>query len=131
MKKTTTLILLLVLLSTLLFAVGCNKTEGEVAITIDKKYDLSDGDTLNDYMDYLENKGKLDYEEEDGMIVEINGVKNSLNSYWMLYTDDPDNSNSAWGTYEYKGKTLYSATLGATALKINKDYVYVWVYETF
>ena len=131
MKKITLSLLALTLAFALLLSVGCTETEGEVFLGIDKKYDVRPGDTLEDYMDWLEEKGKLDYEEEDGMVLEINGIKNSLNSYWMLYTDDPNNSNSAWGTYEYKGKVLYSATYGVEQLKINKDYVYVFVYQTF
>ena len=120
MKKITIVLFVTLWALILTLAVGCVKENpNEVVITIDKGYDLRAGDTLEDYMDYLEDKNKLDYEEEGGMIVELNGVKNSLNSYWMLYTDDPDNSNSAWGEYEYKGKTLGSATLGAESLTLN------------
>ena len=111
--------------------VACTGKEGEVVIKIDKGYDLSKGDTLVDYMEYLDEKERLDYELENGMITEINDLENGLNSYWMLYTDDPNFSNDAWGTYEYKGKTYGSATLGACSLKINKEYTYIWVYQTF
>ena len=111
--------------------VACTGKEGEVVIKIDKGYDLSKGDTLVDYMEYLDEKERLDYELENGMITEINDLENGLNSYWMLYTDDPAFSNDAWGTYEYKGKTYGSATLGACSLKINKEYTYIWVYQTF
>ena len=131
MRKTALLLLVVIMALTVLCFVGCNKNQNEVIITIDKKYDLSNGNTLEDYMEYLEEKGKLEFEEEDGMIIEINGIKNTLNSYWMLYTNDNANSNSAWGTYEYKDQTFGSATLGAESLIINKDYTYVWVYQTF
>ena len=123
------LVVLLVIMNVGLFA--CNKNVDEVVIKVEKNYQMERDDTLEDYMDYLEDKGKLDYEEEDGMIVSINGKKNTLNSYWMIYTDDATYSNSSWGTYEYKGKTLGSATLGAMALPLNKDATYVFVYQTF
>lgn len=131
MKKTIVIAVLLTTILLLVFAIGCNQKEGEVVIKIEKGYDLDKGDFLIDYMEYLKSKGRLDYSLKSGMITEINGLENQLNSYWMLYTNDPNFSNSAWGTYEYKGDKLGSATLGANELKINKDYVYVWVYERF
>ncbi|MBR2479932.1 MAG: hypothetical protein IKB56_01355 [Clostridia bacterium] len=130
--KTLPKILLVVLAVVMVFGLfACNKNADEVVIKVDSAYEMEADDTLEDYMDYLEEKGKLDYEEEDGMIISINGKKNTLNSYWMIYTSDENYSNSQWGTYEYKGKTLGSATLGATALPLNKDATYVLVYQTF
>ena len=49
----------------------------------------------------------------------------------MLYTDDAENSNDAWGTVVYEGKTYASATLGAESLVIAEDCVYIWVYTKF
>ena len=130
--KTLSRILLVVLAVVMVFGLfACNKNADEVVIKVDSAYKMEADDTLEDYMDYLEEKGKLDYEEEDGMIISINGKKNTLNSYWMIYTSDENYSNSQWGTYEFKGKTLGSATLGATALPLNKDATYVLVYQTF
>ena len=130
--KTLPKLLLVVLAVVMVFGLfACNKKADEVVIKVDSAYEMEADDTLEDYMDYLEEKGKLDYEEEDGMIISINGKKNTLNSYWMIYTSDENYSNSQWGTYEYKGKTLGSATLGATALPLNKDATYVLVYQTF
>ena len=130
--KTLSKILLVVLAVVMVFGLfACNKNADEVVIKVDSAYKMEADDTLEDYMDYLEEKGKLDYEEEDGMIISINDKKNTLNSYWMIYTSDENYSNSQWGTYEYKGKTLGSATLGATALPLNKDATYVLVYQTF
>ncbi|MBQ4073005.1 MAG: hypothetical protein IJD50_04755 [Clostridia bacterium] len=128
MVKTFLVVLMLVL------AIGlcaCTRNGDEVVVKVERAYKMESGDTLEDYMDYLEDKGKIEYEEEDGMIVSINGKKNTLNSYWMIYTDDENYSNSAWGTYEYKGKELGSATLGATALPLNEQATYVFVYQTF
>ncbi len=131
MKKTLVLILTVVLIVGLFTIVACDKNEKEVVIQIDKKYELSTGDKLIDYMGYLEERNKLDYDEKNGMIVSINDIENSTNSYWMLYTDDPDNSNGTWGTYEYNGKNYASAKAGASELVISYDYTYIWVYQTF
>ena len=131
MKTLTKTLLAVLVLVMVLGLFACNKNVDEVVIKVDNAYKMEAEDTLEDYMDYLEDKGKLDYEEEDGMIISINGKANTLNSYWMIYTSDENYSNSQWGTYEYKGKTLGSATLGATALPLNKDATYVLVYQTF
>ena len=131
MKTLTKTLLAVLVLVMVLGLFACNKNVDEVVIKVDNAYKMEAEDTLEDYMDYLEDKGKLDYEEEDGMIISINGKANTLNSYWMIYTSDENYSNSQWGTYEFKGKTLGSATLGATALPLNKDATYVLVYQTF
>lgn len=131
MKTLTKTLLAVLVLVMVLGLFACNKNVDEVVIKVDNAYRMEAEDTLEDYMDYLEDKGKLYYEEEDGMIVSINGKANTLNSYWMIYTSDENYSNSQWGTYEFKGKTLGSATLGATALPLNKDATYVLVYQTF
>lgn len=131
MKKFCIVVLALVIILTAFTAVACTANEHEVVIKIEKSYDLSKGDRLIDYMEYLDDKDKLDFDEKGGMIISINDIDNTLNSFWMLYTDDPNNSNKTWGTYEYKNKTYYSATLGATELKINKEYTYIWVYQKF
>ena len=131
MKTLTKTLLAVLVLVMVLGLFACNKNVDEVVIKVDNAYKMEAEDTLEDYMDYLEDKGKLDYEEEDGMIISINGKANTFNSYWMIYTSDENYSNSQWGTYEFKGKTLGSATLGATALPLNKDATYVLVYQTF
>ena len=73
----------------------------------------------------------VDFKVTNGMVTEINGKANTTNSFWMLYTSDTENSNTAWGSYEHEGKTLGSAALGATELVVKNGCVYVWVYETF
>lgn len=111
---------------------ACNKTPDPVAITVS---DSTEGETLYEYMCDLEEKGELSFEYSDSQygayVTAINGVSNTTNSSWMLYTDDAENSNNAWGTYEYEGKTLGSASLGAGSLVVVDGCVYVWVYETF
>ena len=131
MKRMVKTFLVVLMLVVAIGLCACTRNGDEVVVKVERAYKMESGDTLEDYMDYLEDKGKIEYEEEDGMIVSINGKKNTFNSYWMIYTDDENYSNSAWGTYEYKGKVLGSATLGATALPLNEKATYVFVYQTF
>lgn len=99
-----------------------------VAITVTES---TSGETLLEYMNDEQSNGKLTFEIAEGMVTEINGVANTTNSYWMLYTDDEANANTAWGTYDYNGKTLGSAKYGADSLVVVDGCVYVWVYTTF
>ena len=87
--------------------------------------------TLVEYMQTLQEDGKLSYTVEDGMVVSINGKANEANSYWMLYTTDDEFSNEAWGTIEYEEITYKSASLGAEELVVKEGETYVWVYTTF
>lgn len=129
MKKRLLLVLLcIVAVFGFCFAAGCNKDVEPVAITVSGS---TEGETLFEYMSDLKDKGELSFSFDDGMITQLNGVSNTSNSYWMLYTDDDENSNTAWGTYEYEGKTLGSSALGADSLVVVDGCVYVWVYETF
>lgn len=108
---------------------ACNTNSPEpVAIYVTQP---DEGEKLIDYMNDEQSNGKLTFEVASGMVTKINGVANTTNSYWMLYTDDANNSNSTWGTYEYDGKTLASAALGAEALVVVDGCLYVWVYTTF
>ena len=87
---------------------ACNDKESvkvdnnSVIITAtDSSFDF-DNKTLKEYMDYLQNNRKLTYSIDNGMVTAINGKSNTTNSYWMLYTNDEENSNEAWGTLEYE-----------------------------
>ncbi len=86
--------------------------------------------TLLDVMEELQAEGSLTLTIENGMITGLNGVKNSViaKSYWMLYTTDEENSNTAWGTYTYEGQVLASSTYGAEELLAKENELYVWVY---
>lgn len=136
MKKLTKLLaLFLVLLSIFAFTACQDKdenTDTDVVITVSAdNYDVQ-GKTLKDYMDCLVADGKLQYVISDGMITSLNGeVANGVNAYWMLYTDDAENSNSTWGTYEKDGKTYASAALGATDLPIKDGCTYVFTLQSF
>lgn len=113
-----------------------DSTENEkVIVSEDKKtviikVDSDKGESLEEYMKSLASEG-LTFEIKDGMVTSINGVANTATSYWMLYTDDAEQSNDEWGTYDYNGKKHGSATVGAKELKIKKGCVYIWTYQTF
>ena len=59
------------------------------------------------------------------------GTKQTPSSYWMLYTNDQENANEQWGTCEYEGEVLGSATLGAGELAVKAGCVYLWSFESF
>ncbi|MGN0823589.1 MAG: hypothetical protein ACI4MB_00815 [Candidatus Coproplasma sp.] len=112
---------------------ACNKNavdanDERVAITV---VNATENESLLDYMQTLQGDGKLTYTIDNGMVTSINGINQTTNTYWMLYTSDTDNANDAWGTCEYNGQTLGSATLGAERLKVKEGCVYVWVFTKF
>ena len=141
MKKLTKLFAFMLVLVSIMTMFACQNpttdngdrepSDADVIMTISAaEFDL-EGKTLKDYMDHLVGNGELTYVIADGMITEINGTKNGLNSYWMLYTDDAENSNTAWGTYEVGGKTYASAALGAAELTLKDGCTYIFTYQTF
>ena len=90
-----------------------------------------DGMTLLAVMEELQEEGELSFTVSDGMITELNGTKQTPSSYWMLYTNDQENANEQWGTCEYEGEVLGSATLGAGELAVKAGCVYLWSFESF
>ncbi len=134
-RKISSILIGLLLAVTALFYVSCK--DGEVKpVAIDlTNATVEEGATLLDVMEDLKEEKALTFEVVNGMVTSINGTANSptYNPCWMLYTsdDDPAISNSAWGTYEYKGQTLASAALGADSLPVKSGEIYVWVYVTF
>lgn len=107
---------------------GCNKTVEPVAITVSQ---ATEGETLLQYMEGLQEKSELTFTIEGGMVTSINGTVQTTNTYWMLYTSDAENANTAWGTYEYDNQTLGSAIYGAEDLTVKNGCVYVWVFTKF
>ena len=137
MKKLLTLTLSLLAVVACFLISGCDKSpitadENTVFITAtDKSFDFTDKTVLN-FMEYLKDKGEFDFEiSDDGMVTSINGKANTNNSYWMLYTDDDENANEQWGTFEHEGKIYGSATAGVKTLKIKENCLYIWAYQTF
>ena len=116
LMKFTGLLLAFIVLVTSLTA--CTKPDGDggknenvVAITVTN---VADNVTLEAYM----NDSDVNFKVSNGMVTEINGKANTTNSFWMLYTSDAENSNTAWGSYEHEGVTLGSAAVGAIELVV-------------
>lgn len=129
--------LMLVLFSVVVCFSACKNVDGypakdgdTVILTVTQEYD---GVTfLADYMEHLRGSEELSsYVIKDGMVVVINGLRATGNVYWMLYTDDAEYSNEAWGTVEVDGVTYYSATLGAEELPVKVGCTYVWYAQAF
>ncbi len=140
MKKLTKLFAFMLVLVSMMTMFACQNptdngdkepSDADVIMTVSATEFNIEGKTLKDYMDYLVDKGELTYTIADGMITTINGTKNGLNSYWMLYTDDTENSNNAWGTYEVNGKTYASASVGVNLLALKDGCTYIFTYQTF
>lgn len=134
MKKFKVLLLALIAAFALCLIAACNKNDGAVdpvVITANDESFIYENKTLLDYMNYLKSKDELSFTVDDGMVTSINGKSNTTNSYWMLYTSDTENANNAWGTFNYDGEIYGSATLGAGALTVKENCVYVWAYQTF
>ena len=104
--------------------------ENTVVIEVPEDYD-AEGKTLYDYMTELAGSGGLTFTIEDGMVTEINGRANTMNSYWMVYTSDEAHANAECGVMEYEGKEYGSATLGAESLPLAAGGTYIWAYQTF
>ena len=118
-----------VLLLSLFCLVGCNENVDPVVITISQT--VSENTTLLEVMQEQKSAGELDFQMENGMVVQIGTTKNTTNSFWMLYTTDAENANAQWGTFEWNGEMLGSAILGAETLVVKQGETYVWVYQSF
>ena len=112
---------------------GEETTVSPVVITIDSDFAVTDDTTLIDYMNYLKSQNELNFTITNGMVDSFNGVKNTgdFSKCWMLYTDDADYSNQAWGSINIDGVTYNSAVLGANDLPITQGKTYIWVYQSF
>ena len=141
MKKIFSAILALIISIVMFSLLGCGEnnlvikeTDTYIVITAsNEQMQIYSDTTLVDYMNSLKEDGELSFEIKNGMVNSVNGIENPLDysSCWMLYTSDTENSNSVWGTIEYKGNTYGSAVLGAESLIIKDGYLYIWVYQTF
>ena len=141
-RKFLVLSLVLVLLVLCLCACGAKEkepmvlTESENFIVIKPTNDLS-GTPLIDVMKNAKSSGQFDFTYEDtqygAMIKTINGVGDPTDNTkaWMLYTSDTEHANTAWGQVEYQSNVYGSATLGASALNVIENGIYIWVYQSF
>ncbi len=140
-KRITCAILFLSVIFCSFILSSCNKKDSFVlkdsntCIAISVNEDLLDGKSdmpLIDYMTKLKENGELDFTIENGMVVSINGIKNTANfsKCWMLYTSDSEYSNPSWGTVMYNENEYGSAMLGADLLVVKPDNLYIWVYNS-
>lgn len=102
--------------------------------------EVTEGDTsksLYDALTVFQEEEKLTFsgsESEYGYyITSVNGVAAAGDSYWAVYTtlgtlDGTSYSDAQWGTYEYDGKTLASASYGVSGLPLveGEYYALVW-----
>lgn len=111
---------------------GCHTSSvtADVDVVIQASAEHS-GKTLLAVMEELQEAGELSFTVSDGMIVELNGTKQTASSYWMLYTSDEESANEQWGTFEYEGEVLGSAVSGAGELAVKEGCLYIWAFESF
>ena len=131
-RKFGSLVSLVLAALALLALAGCHTSSvtADVDVVIRATAE-QDGMTLLAVMEELQEEGELSFTVSDGMITELNGTKQTPSSYWMLYTSDRENANEQWGTCEYEGEVLGSATLGAGELAVKAGCVYLWSFESF
>ena len=79
-----------------------------------------DGMTLLAVMEELQTAGELSFTVSDGMVVELNGTKQTPSSYWMPYTSDEESGKEQWGTFEYEGEVLGPAGSGAETPRVKE-----------
>lgn len=142
-SKIATIILAVILCFSAFVFVGCsqpnqtsengtiaNENNELLVIVIPNDFEHSADYKLSDYMESEKQKGNLVFEVSNGFVSSINGISNNTfaNKYWMLYTSDENYSNSAWGVYEYDGKSYSSSTIGIEQ-PIKNGETYIWVYS--
>ena len=135
-KKVVSLVSLIsavLALFSLVALAGCFKspvTADENTVVIQASAEHN-GKTLLAVMEELQAAGELSFTVSDGMVVELNGTKQTASSYWMLYTSDEESANEQWGTFEYEGEVLGSAVSGAGELIVKEGCLYIWAFENF
>lgn len=136
-KKLSIASLLLVIILALCALSACSEKQAEPVVmnTAGTEYVITEESTLKGYMDYLVDKGELEYTYSEGtfgaFIESVNGVANTTKSYWMIYTDDAENSSTEFGSYDYDGTILGSANYGISDMPLKENTLYVLVYQTF
>lgn len=102
--------------------------------------EVTEGDTsksLYDALTVFQGEEKLTFsgsESEFGFyITSVNGVEATDDHYWAVYTtlgtlDGTSYSDAQWGTWEYEGNTLASASYGVSGLPLvtGEYYALVW-----
>ena len=133
MKKLASLLLCVMLACAVLCGCGAKTKilkETDEFIIITPSEDFV-GKSLKDCMDDLKIRGELDFTEQESaygaFINSVNSIENTSSKYWMLYTDDTENSGD-WSKIEYQAKLYQIANYGASQLIVAKGCIYIWVY---
>lgn len=134
MKKLISIVAVMLLAACVLLCACAPKTkvlkENDEFIVITPSEEFI-GKTLKDCMDDLKKRGELDFTEQDStygaFINSVNGIENTFDTYWMVYTDDAESSGGF--SVEHEGRVCYLASFGASELVISKGCIYIWVYE--
>lgn len=121
-------------------SIGAAKAEVLASDTGRVVIEVTEGDTsksLYDALTVFQEEEKLTFsgsESEYGYyITSVNGVEAADDHYWAVYTtlgtlDGTSYSDAQWGTFEYEGKTLASASYGVSGLPLvaGEYYAIVW-----
>ena len=105
-----------------------------VYITADGKLMAEmNGTTVKDYLDVLVKKGYLTYELNGTFLTTMNGLTpdSTKSEYWFIYSNDDENTNGEWGTYEHDGVTYKSTTLGICDLPVKEGVTYLFMVSTY
>lgn len=102
---------------------------------------LSLSTTVKNYIDVLAERGLVTFEGYESaygyFITQINGLAEQSTASggysWMLFTDFTDENgviyaDPAYGTYDYNGNTLASASYGVSYMPCVENYTYALVY---
>ena len=128
MKKLLTLTLAVLLAFSL---IACKKApivvkDGDNTVVVTAT-SANSGATLVEYMNEIKT---VSFVVENKMVTSIDGISNTSTSFWMLYTDDADNSDTSY-SIEYKEKTYGTSLYGIETLVVKNGCTYIWVYQTF
>ena len=140
-------VLAAIVVSSLIFGclAACNKGAADVEllesterIVAIKALKTDNGTSLADALSSLKEQGKIDFDgstsDTTGLyITSVNGYTpdfNETKEFWGVYTtlieySGTTYSNADYGTYDYNGTTLYSATYGISRLPLIEGEIYV------
>lgn len=99
--------------------------------------ETEDGKSMYDALVALQEDGRLTFDGSESTygfyITSVNGVAATNENYWAVYTtlgtyEGVSYSNAAWGTWEYGGETLASASYGVSGLPLVEGELYALVW---
>lgn len=140
MKKFNVVLTMCIIVVMALCLVACHPTnpvqqeDTAVYITADGKLMAEmNGTTVKDYLDVLVKKGYLTYELNGTFLTTMNGLTpdSTKSEYWFIYSNDDENTNGEWGTYEHDGVTYKSTTLGICDLPVKEGVTYLFMVSTY